>query len=514
MKAINHIELAKLLRIAKAQAVDGVVLRTGKLPQRVREVLRDSGWLREIFKGYALLVEPSSKENDETLWQGNYWTFLSVYLQERFGNNYVLSPDNSLDVLTASNVLPKQVIAYATKGGQATTELPHNYSIFTSIVPASRMPSQTTVYNGLRVMPMEIALARAVPVFFEKSPANARVAFISADVAKLAQAIAVDKQAEAAALRIFHGLRSVGRIDEAKTFTSLLQAAGFSFKPAAEEPAPQEVVPIRTRSPYAARIFDLWAELRGPVVEMFPAPPDVLRDPAEILKSLEDSYVHDAYHSLSIEGYRVSEELIERIARGEWNPDAAEDKETVAAMAAKGYYEAFQAVKKGIAVALENKRPVEVVQHDFQVWYAKLFSPSVHAGILTNADLIGYRNGPVYIRTSMHVPPQKDAVPDAIDALFACLLKEENPAVRAVLGHLVFTYIHPYTDGNGRIGRFLMNFMLVTAGYPWTIIRSNPQQKTAYLSGLEQASVHRNIVPLVKFIIEEMNIAWSNPVRS
>src|ERR1039457_4628218 len=100
MKAINHIELAKLLRIAKAQAVDGVVLRTGKLPQRVREVLRDSGWLREIFKGYALLVEPSSKENDETLWQGNYWTFLSVYLQERFGNDYVLSPDNSLDVLT------------------------------------------------------------------------------------------------------------------------------------------------------------------------------------------------------------------------------------------------------------------------------------------------------------------------------------------------------------------------------------------------------------------------------
>jgi len=59
-----------------------------------------------------------------------------------------------------------------------------------------------------------------------------------------------------------------------------------------------------------------------------------------------------------------------------------------------------------------------------------------------------------------------------------------------------------------------MNFMFVTAGYPWTIIRSGPQRKTIYLSALEQASVHRNIVPLVKFIIEEMSVAWSKPARS
>ncbi|WP_317503891.1 Fic family protein [Idiomarina sp. HP20-50] len=31
-------------------------------------------------------------------------------------------------------------------------------------------------------------------------------------------------------------------------------------------------------------------------------------------------------------------------------------------------------------------------------------------------------------------------------------------------------YIHPYFDGNGRIGRFIMNLMLASGGYPWTVV--------------------------------------------
>ena len=40
---------------------------------------------------------------------------------------------------------------------------------------------------------------------------------------------------------------------------------------------------------------------------------------------------------------------------------------------------------------------------------------------------------------------------------------EPGPAVRVVLGHFIFVYVHPYTDGNGRMGRFLMNAMLAAA---------------------------------------------------
>jgi Fic family protein len=53
-------------------------------------------------------------------------------------------------------------------------------------------------------------------------------------------------------------------------------------------------------------------------------------------------------------------------------------------------------------------------------------------------------------------------------------------------------------DGNGRMGRFLMNVMLAAGGYPWTVIPL--QQRDAYMAALEQASVGQNIVPFCDFL--------------
>jgi len=80
----------------------------------------------------------------------------------------------------------------------------------------------------------------------------------------------------------------------------------------------------------------------------------------------------------------------------------------------------------------------------------------VAVGLLNPADLAGYRNAQVYIRNSMHVPMNTDAVRDALPTLFDLLREEQEPPVRVVLGHFLFVYIHPYMDGNGRMGRFLM----------------------------------------------------------
>ena len=106
---------------------------------------------------------------------------------------------------------------------------------------------------------------------------------------------------------------------------------------------------------------------------------------------------------------------------------------------------------------LKGENPGNVADADHRTWYRELFAPSVTAGLLKPADLAGYRNGQVFIRKSMHVPLNRDAVRDAMPAFFDLLREEEHPAVRVVLGHFIFVYIHPYMDGNGRIGRFLMN---------------------------------------------------------
>ena len=87
-------------------------------------------------------------------------------------------------------------------------------------------------------------------------------------------------------------------------------------------------------------------------------------------------------------------------------------------------------------------------------------------------------------------------------ALFDLLQAETEPSVRAVLGHWLFGYIHPYPDGNGRIARFVMNTMLASGGYPWTVIRV--EDRAAYLEALDQASVSNDIAPFAKFIAERV----------
>ena len=81
------------------------------------------------------------------------------------------------------------------------------------------------------------------------------------------------------------------------------------------------------------------------------------------------------------------------------------------------------------------------------------------------------------------------------------LLREEpEPAVRAVLGHFIFVYIHPYVDGNGRMGRFLMNAMLASGGYPWTVIPV--EYRDAYMAALEDASVRQDIRSFAAFLAQ------------
>jgi Fic family protein len=87
-------------------------------------------------------------------------------------------------------------------------------------------------------------------------------------------------------------------------------------------------------------------------------------------------------------------------------------------------------------------------------------------------------------------------------ALFDLVDNEPEPAVRAVLGHWLFGYVHPFPDGNGRIARFLMNVQLATGGYPWTVIRV--EDKAAYLETLETASTESNVRPFAKFIAHQM----------
>jgi Fic family protein len=247
------------------------------------------------------------------------------------------------------------------------------------------------------------------------------------------------------------------------------------------------------------RIRLMWQEKREPILKKFPAAPGQRSDIASYLKAADDIYVTDAYHSLSIEGYRVSSGLIERVRSGEWNSDENEnDREHRNALAARGYWQAYQAVRESLRKVLKGDNSGAVCDNDHGDWYREMFGPSVTAGLLRTADLAGYRNGPVYIRHSMHVPPRHEAVRECMPAFFDLLREEPEPSARVVLGHFMFVYVHPYMDGNGRMGRFLMNVMLAGGGYPWTVIPI--EKRNDYMAALESASVDQDITPFAMFL--------------
>ena len=141
-------------------------------------------------------------------------------------------------------------------------------------------------------------------------------------------------------------------------------------------------------------------------------------------------------------------------------------------------------------------------------WYRQLFQPGVEDGNVRPEVLAGYRNTAIYLRGSRHVPPRHEAMRDAMPALFDLLGEESEPSVRAVLGHWLFGYVHPYPDGNGRMARFPMNAMLASGGYPWTV--TPVDRRTDCPAALEQASVHRDMEPFACFVASrsERSMGW------
>jgi hypothetical protein len=191
---------------------------------------------------------------------------------------------------------------------------------------------------------------------------------------------------------------------------------------------------------------------------------------------------------------------------GGWDPDRHEDdRSSRDALAARGYWQAFQKVKATVAEVIAGGNPGSLVRSAHAIWYRELFQPCVAAGLIEPGALAGYRNSPVYLRTSRYVPPRWEAARAAMPALFDLLEKEPEPSVRAVLGHWLFGYIHPYPDGNGRMARFLMNAMLASGGYPWMVIRV--RDRKTYLSTLDSASIDIDINPFCAFVAKR--VQWS-----
>jgi len=474
-------------------------IRAKDLSRTHRERLVANGFLREVIKGWYIPSRPDEIAGESTPWYASFWRFCAAYLNERFGAAWCLSPEQSLSYLAGNRTVPRQLMVRSPRARNRITNLPHKTSLF-DVRAALPNTNDLELRDDLRLFLPEAALIACSPRFFASNPTDIRAIVLAMrDASSLLRRLLEGGHSTIAG-RLAGAFRNCGRARIANDIVKTMTAAGYEIResdPFADKPG--LLISVRETSPCVHRIQLMWQKMRAPILETFPQAPG--RPPAieAYLKRVTDTYLTDAYHSLSIEGYRVTPELIERVRTGAWNPDAnPDDREQRNAMAARGYWQAYQAVLDSVRRVLQSENAGEVADQDHGTWYRELFAPSVAVGLLKPADLAGYRNAQVYIRNSMHVPMNSDAVRDTLPALFDLLRNEQEPAVRVVLGHFLFVYIHPYMDGNGRMGRFLMNVMLASGGYPWIVIPVS--ERSPYMSALEEASVQENIDPFARFL--------------
>lgn len=117
------------------------------------------------------------------------------------------------------------------------------------------------------------------------------------------------------------------------------------------------------------------------------------------------------------------------------------------------------------------------------------------------------------ITGSAHVPPEAREVPHHMQNFVRWMRTNQgklHPIELAALAHHRLVFIHPFSDGNGRTARLLMNLLLMQQGYPLVTVLKNDRKK--YYDVLEKADRGR-VEPLVRLCVQAVERDFKKVVK-
>ena len=121
-----------------------------------------------------------------------------------------------------------------------------------------------------------------------------------------------------------------------------------------------------------------------------------------------------------------------------------------------------------------------------------------------------YRDNEVRISGSEHIPPKPNKVPELLEELFKEFYNQKktmHPIELATFLHNRFVNIHPFTDGNGRTSRLLMNWMLIRNRFPPAIIMvSNREQYYNVIEAADKGNQKPFAIFLCNQLLEQYTI--------
>ena len=184
-----------------------------------------------------------------------------------------------------------------------------------------------------------------------------------------------------------------------------------------------------------------------------------------------DFAIQFIFESNAIEGSKLSQKEVEKIIKKQYIKKTTEKKEIIEVNNA---IKAFELIR-GDNFKLNQRSIIEL---------HKLVTCGL--GVET-----GYKKANIIVNNKETVLP-KDVRKSMSELLIWQKTRQKkklHPFIRAVIFHNRFEYIHPFTDGNGRVGRLLFVWMLLKSGYGVILFKN--KNRISYFSALDQADNNR-----------------------
>ena len=216
-----------------------------------------------------------------------------------------------------------------------------------------------------------------------------------------------------------------------------------------------------------------------------------LLPPSAVKKLRQQFEIEMTYNSNAIEGNSLTlKETYLVISEGM----TVKNKPLKDHLEAKDHYEALEFV-------------MDLVEHHKPQTLSEQLIRTLHQIVVrdTEKEWAGrYRNSNVMITGASHQPPEAMVVPKKMAGLVHWFRNHHttlHPVELAALMHHKLVHIHPFFDGNGRVGRILMNVILMREGYPLAVILKNDRKK--YYDSLAKSD-REDYTALVRFVAQSV----------